>query len=67
MLGENGGTVTDKTKPEKGGACRFWASPRGGWSYIQKVNKVSVTVLDTYGDGGAPFVLQTSLSIGSWE
>ena len=55
MIGENGGTVADKTKPEKGGACRCWASPRGGWSYIQKLNKVSVTVLDTYGNGGAPF------------
>jgi protein-L-isoaspartate O-methyltransferase len=50
MLAAAGGTVTDKTGPEKGGACRCWASHRGGWSYIQKVNKVSVTVLDNWGN-----------------
>ncbi len=44
MLAEGGGTVADQNKPEKGGACRCWASPRGGWSYIQKLNKVSVSV-----------------------
>lgn len=49
MLGEAGGTVADRTGPEVGGGCRCWASPRhGGWSYIQKVNKVSVTVLDNW-------------------
>ena len=26
-----------------------------GWAYIQKVNKVSVTVLDNWGNGGANF------------
>lgn len=55
MLGESGGTVADQNGPMKGGACRCWASPRGGWSYIQKVNKVSVTVLDNWGNGGANF------------
>lgn len=57
MLGEAGGTVADQTKPEKGGACRCWASPfhRMGWSYIQKVNKISVTVLDNWGNGGGNF------------
>jgi hypothetical protein len=55
MLENAGGTVTDKTGPEKGGACRCWASPHGGWSYIQKVNKVSVTVLDNWGNGGRNF------------
>ena len=58
MLAESGGTAADKTGPEKGGACRCWASPgryNGGWSYIQKVNKVSVTVLDNWGNGGANF------------
>lgn len=55
MLAESGGIATDKTGPEKGGACRCWASPRSGWSYIQKVNKVSVTVLDNWGNGGANF------------
>lgn len=55
MLAADGGTVADKTGPEKGGACRCWASPRGGWSWIQKVNKVSVTVLDNWGNGGANF------------
>jgi hypothetical protein len=55
MLAASGGTVADKIGPEKGGACRCWASPRNGWSYIQKVNKVSVTVLDNYGNGGKNF------------
>ncbi len=55
MLAASGGTVADQTKPEKGGACRCWASPRGGWSYIQKVNKISVTLLDNWGNGGGDF------------
>jgi hypothetical protein len=41
-----------QTGPEKGGGCRCWASPHNGWSYIQKVNNVSVTVLDNWGNGG---------------
>lgn len=61
MLAEDGGTAADRTKPEKGGACRCWASPRGGYSIIQKVNKVSVTVLDTYGNGGKPFTRSIAL------
>lgn len=55
MLAADGGTAADKTGPEKGGACRCWASPRGGWSWIQKVNRVSVTVLDNWGNGGGNF------------
>lgn len=55
MLDEQGGIVADRTRPERGGACRCWASPRGGWSFIQKVNRVSVTVLDNWGNGGASF------------
>lgn len=60
MLHEAGGTVTDRKGPEKGGACRCWCSPgthsgMRGWSYIQKVNKVSVTVLDNWGNGGRNF------------
>jgi hypothetical protein len=55
MLTEAGGTVADRTGPQVGGACRCWASPRGGWSYITKVNRVSVTVLDNWGNGGANF------------
>ena len=51
MLEESGGTVAQKTGPEKGGAVLCWASPRGGWSYVQKVNRVSVTVLDNWGNG----------------
>lgn len=54
MLNEAGGTVADKTGPEKGGAVRCWASPGygKGWSYIEKVNKVSVTIREpaNYGD-----------------
>lgn len=55
MLAEAGGTAADRTGPEKGGGCKCWASPRGGFSYIQKVNKVSVTVLDNWGNGGRNF------------
>jgi len=55
MLAEEGGTVADKTGPEKGGACKCWAGPRGGYAYIQKVNKVSVTILDNWGNGGQNF------------
>jgi len=55
MLGETGGIVAEHTKPEKGGGVKCWASHRGGWSYIQKVNKVSVTVLDNWGNGGGNF------------
>lgn len=54
MLAESGGTVTDQTGPEKGGACRCWAS-RGGWLIIQRVNQVSVSLLDNWGDGGKDF------------
>jgi phospholipid N-methyltransferase len=54
MLAESGGTAADKTKPEKGGACRCWAS-RGGWLYIFKVNRVSVTIEDNWGNGGHNF------------
>jgi hypothetical protein len=55
LLGESGGTVADKVKPEKGGACKCWASRRGAWSFIVKVNKVSVTVADNWGNGGRDF------------
>jgi hypothetical protein len=55
MQGESGGIVADRVKPDKGGACRCWASPRGGWSIIQKVNRISVTVLDNWGNGGRNF------------
>lgn len=55
MLAEAGGTASDKVAPEKGGACRCWASPSGGWSYIVKVNRVSVTVMDNWGNGGNNF------------
>ena len=55
MLEDAGGTVADRTRPEKGGACQCWASPRQGWSYIVRVNKVSVSVLDNHGNGGRNF------------
>lgn len=55
MLADAGGTVADRTQPEKGGAVRCWASPRGGWSYIQRVNRVSVTILDNWDNHGPNF------------
>lgn len=54
MLDDAGGTATDQTGPEQGGAVRCWVN-RGGWSYVQKVNKVSVSVLDNWGNGGKNF------------
>ncbi|HYH69488.1 MAG TPA: hypothetical protein VD866_32635, partial [Urbifossiella sp.] len=57
MQAAAGGTVADKTGPEKGGAVKCWASPAfgRGWAIVQKVNRVSVTVLDTWGNGGRDF------------
>lgn len=57
MLAESGGTAADRNKPEKGGAVRCWCSPGygKGWSYVKKVNKVSVTVEDNFGTGGKNF------------
>ena len=55
MLAESGGIVADRNRPEVRGGCRCWASPRGGWSYIVKVSRVSVTVEDNWGNGGANF------------
>jgi len=54
MLADAGGTIADETGPEKGGAVRCWVG-RGSWVYIQKVNKISVTLLDNWGNGGANF------------
>lgn len=54
MLADAGGTVADRNGPEVGGACRCWCT-RGQWSEIKKVNKVSVTVMDNYGNGGKDF------------
>lgn len=49
MLAGDGGTIADQTKPEKGGAVRCWvAQGRGEWLTIEKLNKVSVTVKDTW-------------------
>lgn len=53
MLADSGGIATDRTGPEKGGACKCWASHRGGFSYIVKVNQVTVTVLDNWGNTNA--------------
>lgn len=54
MLGEQGGLPTDRVKAEKGGAIKCWVN-RGNWIQIQKVNRVSVTVLDNWGNGGRDF------------
>ena len=55
MLTEAGGTVVDRKALERGGGVRCWASPRGGWSWVKKVNRVSVTVEDNWGRGGRNF------------
>ena len=51
MLAESGGTATDQVKPEVGGAIKCWHFSQG-WSLIQKVNKVTVTIWDSpqYGE-----------------
>jgi phospholipid N-methyltransferase len=57
MLDESGGIATDKKPAQVGGAVRCWASPGhgAGWSFVKKVNKVSVTVEDNWGNGGRNF------------
>ena len=52
LLAAGGGTVADRTKPEKGGAVRCWASPNFGRGWAYRVNQVSVTIHDkpSYGD-----------------
>ena len=50
MLAEAGGTVADQTKPEAGGAVQSLWAPHGGWAYIVKVNKVTVTLYHTWSD-----------------
>jgi phospholipid N-methyltransferase len=55
MLADSGGTNADQVRPEVGGACKAWCSWRGGYSTIRKVNKVSVTLLDNWGNGGQDF------------
>lgn len=53
MLGAAGGTATDQTRPEVGGAVfgSVWGPARGTWAYIQKVNKVTLTLFHTYNRG----------------
>jgi len=54
MREESGGIAADRVKPEKGGACKCWVC-RGQWIEIHKVNRVSVSVLDNWGNGGPDF------------
>lgn len=55
MLGESGGIATDRTGPEVGGAVMCLWGPRGGWAYIKKVNKVTVTIWHQWNQGGRVF------------
>jgi len=55
MLAEAGGTVADQVRPEKGGAVRCLWGPRGGWAYIVKVNRVTVTIRHQWNEGGRVF------------
>jgi phospholipid N-methyltransferase len=55
MLAESGGLQTDQVKPEKGGAIQCLWAPRGGWAWIVKVNKITVSILHNYGNGGRNF------------
>jgi protein-L-isoaspartate O-methyltransferase len=55
MLAESGGIETDKIKPEVGGGVKCWATHRGRetYSWVKKVNKVSVTVEDNWHNGNS--------------
>lgn len=73
MLADAGGTVSDQKTPEKGGACKCWVN-RGHWCEIIKVNKVSVSVADNWGNGGEDFLrtvpfdkLSAIISREEWE
>lgn len=55
MLNESGGTASDQVKPEVGGACQCLWAPRGGWAYIVKVNRVTVTLRHQWNQGGKVF------------
>lgn len=55
MLEADGGTVTDRNAPEVGGACRCWVNRRN-WCEIVKVNKVTVSLKDNWGNGGNDFL-----------
>lgn len=56
MLAADGGTAADQVVPEVGGGCKCWCGPRNGYAWIVKVNKVSVSVWDNYGNGGKNFL-----------
>lgn len=58
MLAESGGTLTDRTKPEVGGAIRYWR----GWVYITKVNKVTLTVREKANYGDRYFAVKVDLT-----
>jgi hypothetical protein len=56
LLETAGGIAADQVRPEKGGACKCWVGRlRQEWTLIQKVNKVSVTVEDNWGNNGTNF------------
>lgn len=72
MLAAEGGTVADKTGPEKGGAVRCWVARH--WLEIIKVNKVSVSVEDSWGPDQPKFLrtvpfdkLSQVISKAEWE
>jgi protein-L-isoaspartate O-methyltransferase len=55
MLADQGGILAERIKPEVGGACQCLFSPSGIWSMIVKVNKVTVTIHESYSEGGRIF------------
>ena len=55
MMAEDGGMVTDQTGPEIGGAVRSIWAPRGGWAYIVRVNRVTLTIRHQWNAGGRIF------------
>jgi len=57
MLAADGGLESDRVKPEVGGGVRCWVH-RGRWLRIEKVNRVTVTVNDSYNEGGRVFAVK---------
>jgi phospholipid N-methyltransferase len=54
MYQESGGMAAEKNVMQIGGAIRCWAG-RGRWVYIKKINKITLTIMDNWGNGGRDF------------
>lgn len=56
MLADAGGRVEEKNVIQKGGAVKSWVSShKEEWLYVVRLNKVSVSLGDNWGNGGRNF------------